>query len=343
MTKIFSLLIIILMVVFFTNCKQQNNQAGSKAPESQKLSGSYLGQEPPGLFPEIFAPGIISTGMEELNLVFSPGGRELIVSVSYGSMRWALVGMKEQDGIWSEPEVLPFSGLYSDVDACISPDGTRVWFSSNRPLNNIGKPKEDFDIWYVDKTKEGWSKPLNPGPSINSKANEFFPCIVSSGAIYFQSRRESGPGSADIFRCEFKDGKFAEAIPLPSPINNDGFQGDTYVSPDESYAIISTTPDGKRGWSDLFVSFKDEHGQWSQLINMGTEVNSALSENTPFISFDGKYLFYKSRKRNDLELGQKNLNYHDLQKTFNQPGNGNADIYWVDAQIIKNLKSDNKQ
>ncbi len=336
--KLFSTVVLLIIITIFTNCNQQNKIQNGNEPDFPGLSGSYLGQKPPGVTPVIFAPNIISSAMEELNVVFFPGGRELIYSISFGSMRWALVGMREVDSVWTKPEVLPFSGLYSDVDACISPDGSRVWFSSNRPLTGIGEPKEDFDIWYVDKTPDGWSEPVNPGAPVNSEANEFFPIIVNSGTIYFQSWREGGHGAADIYNCTFKDGVFMEAIPLPEPVNNSGFQGDTYIAPEESYAIVSTTPVGERGWSDLFISFKDEHGNWGNLINMGPGINSSVSENTPFVSTDGKYLFFKSRKRENYELGNVPITYHDIKKIFNSPGNGNGDIYWVDAKVIQDLK-----
>ncbi|MBE0664402.1 MAG: hypothetical protein IH584_01170 [Candidatus Aminicenantes bacterium] len=42
--------------------------------EFPKLTGPYLGQKPPGTTPELFAPGIVSTGLNELNSVFSPDG-----------------------------------------------------------------------------------------------------------------------------------------------------------------------------------------------------------------------------------------------------------------------------
>ncbi len=40
------------------------------AEDSPVLSGPYLGQEPPGLEGELFAPGVMSTEMDELNAVF---------------------------------------------------------------------------------------------------------------------------------------------------------------------------------------------------------------------------------------------------------------------------------
>jgi len=313
---------------------------GAAPPGHDKvIKGAYLGQPFPGEEPELFAPGVVSTGLEELNAVFFPGGREIIWSIQYGSMRWALVGMKETGSGWTEPVVLPFSGLYSDVDACISPDGQRIWFSSNRPAPGTGNPSTDFDIWYVERTDAGWGEPVNPGPPINSSHHEFFPCEVNSGAVYFQSHRPGGPGAADIYCCRLKEGRFQPAVPLPEPINNSGFQGDTYVAPDESYAIVSTTPMGVRGWSDLFVSFRQPDGSWGELVNLGPEINSPLSENTPVVTPDGKYLFFKSRKRDNTPMGKHPLTLAELRRVALSPGNGNGDIYWVSTRVLQRLKT----
>lgn len=43
--------------------------------------GEYFGQKPPGMTPEIFAPGFISTGKAELNSVFTPDGREFYFAI----------------------------------------------------------------------------------------------------------------------------------------------------------------------------------------------------------------------------------------------------------------------
>lgn len=322
-----------IAILFLISCSPVE-QANSE----KTLSGPYLGQTPPGKEAMLFAPGVISTYLDELYLVFFPDAKELIVSVNYGTRRWALVGMKEVDGEWTNPEVLPFSGQYSDVDAFISSDGNRIWFASNRPEVGETEAKDNFDLWYVDRTEDGWGEPVNPGAPINSDTSEFFPCLVADGSLYFQSRREGGPGMADIFYSKYENGEYLEPVALPAPINNEGFQGDTLISPDESYAIVSTTPEGKTGWSDLFICFKDENGDWGELINMGSSVNSDHSENTPSISPDGKYLIFKSGRSINKPLLNTPITYSEIQKLLTEPQQGSTDIYWISTEIIDDLK-----
>jgi hypothetical protein len=332
-------LIAICFVLTAASCTDapvvRNETEASGMPE---LSGPYLGQEPPGMEPVLFAPGIVSTGMDELNAVFFPDGKELCFSVTYGQMRWALVMMREENGRWTPPEVAPFSGVYSDVDPSASPDGKRLYFCSNRPRSGDGGAAEkDFDIWYVEKTKEGWSEPVNLVAPVNSEANEFYPSFTRDGTIYFQSWRAGGIGEADIYRSRLEDGSYKEVECLPEPVNSEVFEGDAFIAPDESYIIVSTyREDEHYGSSDLYISFRDEAGGWSELINMGPEINSPGGENCQILSPCGKYLFFTSRRsRDDLK---RPVTYKDIQEIRNSPLNGGGDIFWMDARVIDQLR-----
>jgi hypothetical protein len=98
------------------------------APQEAGLpEGPFLGQETPGDIPQLFAPGVVSTGLDELNAVFSPGGDEFFFSVKLpGATRHTMMVMKSVGGRWTKPQVLPFSGRYADADPAFSPDGTEL-------------------------------------------------------------------------------------------------------------------------------------------------------------------------------------------------------------------------
>ena len=301
------------------------------------LSGEYLGQEPPGLKAKLFAPGVMSTGLNELNAVFFPGGKEVIFSVYVSSMRWALVMCREENGRWTEPEVAPFSGEYGGVDPAASHDGNRIYFCSNRPLPGESEARDDYDIWYVERSGDGWSEPVNMGAPINSETHEFYPSLTADGTLYFQSRREGGVGAADIYRAELVDGGYPAVELMPAPINSEDFEGDTFAAPDDSYLIVSTRREDSHGNADLYITFRDGEGGWTPLVNMGPEINSDTGENCPILSPCGKYLFYTSRKLSD-ELQGADLDYQAIKASWTKPGNGSGDIYWISAEIIENLR-----
>jgi hypothetical protein len=232
------------------------------------LEGPYLGQEPPGTEPAVYAEGVVSTGMSELNSVFSPDGTEFYFSITAGPMHWVMMASYLRGGVWSKPEAVTFPGPYSAVDMAFSPDGNRLYYCSNRPLSGTGEANETVDIWYVERIGDGWSEPINPGPPINSEEHEFYPSFTTDGTLYFQSRRPGGLGGADLYRSRLVDGEYREAELLPPPVNTEDFEGDALIAPDESFIIISglAVQRHERRDSDLYVSFHREDDSWTERI-----------------------------------------------------------------------------
>lgn len=312
--------------------------AGSTGIRPAQPAGSYLGQAPPGLQARLFAPGFVSTGLGELNAAFTPGGDELLWSVSLGPMRWQLVASRRTNGAWSLPRTVPFAGIWGGVDVVVAPDGRRILFCSNRPRPGRTRCEEDFDIWWVDRTEAGWSAPVNPGPPVNSEAHEFYPSLAADGTLVFTSRRAGGPGGGDVYLARPAGASYPTVELLPEPVSSAAGEGDTMIAPDGSYLVVTTRRDDSpadRG-SDLYVTFRTDGG-WTPLVNLGPGVNSDGSENCPILSPDGRYLFFTSnRLRPELSSALYDITAH--RDLWGEPGNGLQDVYWVDAGVIGRLR-----
>ena len=102
-------LILILGVLFFT-CTQNNES------KFNQLKDPYLGQKPPGMTPEVFAPGIVSTeDHKEFGCTFSPDGKEFYFT--RGSIvlhQNTIMVCRYQNGKWIAPVSAAFSGTYYD-------------------------------------------------------------------------------------------------------------------------------------------------------------------------------------------------------------------------------------
>src|ERR1700733_5539251 len=89
--------------------------------------------------PVLFAPGIISTADDEFGSSFTPDGKTCYFSIkspsTIASNVYVICVSHFKDGRWTEPEVAPFSGHYKDFNPCVSPDGLKLFFISNRPVN----------------------------------------------------------------------------------------------------------------------------------------------------------------------------------------------------------------
>jgi outer membrane protein OmpA-like peptidoglycan-associated protein len=99
---------------------------------------------------------------------------------------------------WSEPKEFPFnSDDYNTGHPALSPDGSSLFFSSDRP-GGVG----GMDIWKSDWDGNAWSNPINLGDKINTLGNELFPHKAGDGNLYFSSNGLYGLGGLDLFVVE---------------------------------------------------------------------------------------------------------------------------------------------
>ena len=277
------------------------------------LKGPYLGQKPPEMTPQIFAPGIISTEEREINSVFSPDGKEFLFARIEGNTLKMYMS-QQVDGKWIRPVTFPYNDGTWNGDMNYSLDGRRLYFCSNRKTDTyLG----ELDIWYCDRREKGWAHPVHMGRPVNSEGSDTYPVFTQNGGLYFVSKRKGTRGDKDLYYSKFVDGKYLDPVPLGAAINTDYGEGDTYVDFRETFMIINSwgRPDGK-GSGDLYVSFSLPDGSWTPAKNMGEPINSEFLEFCPMLSPDGRYLFFSSYR------------------------SGNGDIYWVDAKIIDAFKPD---
>ncbi len=280
------------------------------------LKGDYLGQKPPGMVSVIFAPDIISTDQHESNLVFTPDRNEMYFTNWAKETGTKILFSRKTDGQWEALALASFSKNYGDVDVSFSYDGKRVFFGTRRPRpGETETRKKGFDIWFADRNKTGWSNEQYLGPVVNSGNHQVYPSVARNGTLYFQAKRKQGYGKADIYRSKLIDGVYQTPENLGSAINSENYEGDVFIAHDQSYLIVSISGrEDSFGDADLYISFAQSNGSWSSLKNMGSAVNSNKREFCPSVTHDGKYLFF----------------------TTNRFGNG--DIFWIDAEIIEDLK-----
>jgi hypothetical protein len=315
----------------------EEKECASTFPE---LNGPYLGQEPPGLEPKIFAPGIVSTGLATRDIAMTPDGNELYFAVTLGG-RTMIMETFQRDGVWTEPAVAPFSGRYPDIEPAISPDGQRFFFLSARP--QPGQEEKSGwayqDIWVMDREGQSWGEPYNLGPPINSDAPEYFPSVTADNTIYF-TREGEGRISA-TWRSRFVDGSYTEPEMLGPEVNCGSNRFNVFVAPDESFAIVPAVGrEDSLGGVDYYVVFRDRDDTWSEPINMGPAINQPDGrEWSASLSPDGKYLFFMtSRAYGETQNPLGATSITDLLDLSIQPGRGSSDIWWVSAEVIEQLR-----
>lgn len=294
----------------------------ARGSESSVIRGPYLGQKPPGKIPELFAPGILSRAGFHLHssLAFSPDGKEIYFTkyVSEPEVQGTIWRMKQEEDVWADAEIAPFSGLYSDDSAVFSPDGTRLYFTSTRPVD-AHDDSDDLNIWFVERLGEGWGEPVFAGDILNSPYSDFRLSFTSDGTVYLSSERDDQDNKTfDIFTSHRVNGAYTTPEKIGDAINTPVTEQIAYVAPDESQIVFYRHNREKTDETGLYVSFRGEDGSWSVGAPMGDAFNAPPEAVTQAASLspDGKYLFFLRRRHES--------------------------IYWVDASVVEDLKP-NKQ
>jgi hypothetical protein len=270
----------------------------------------YFGQKPPGLTPEIFAPGFISTEAWEAAGTFSPDGKEYFFTrrPTEAGRENRLYHTHFQDGKWQTPKLAAFARDIFEMEPHIAPSGKILFFNSERPKPaGVHMPGE---IWYVNKTEAGWSE----AQFLLAAINNGFTMYVSAtkeGTIYFTASYNRQYG---IYRAMKKNNSYGPPEYLPEGINGIHAASHPFIDPDERFLIFDAQVSGMLK-PELFISFRLDDDTWSRAVNMGKVINATKTEFGASISPDGRYLF------------------------FHRTVNGNGDIYWVDASVINPLKS----
>ena len=315
------------IVLLLSSCSRQN--------DIPNLDNLYLGQVPPGTTPELFAPGIVTTGHHEHSSpTFSPDGREMywsVVKVPFQTgVPHIIMHTQFKKGEWQKPTVAPFSGVYSEDGPRFSPDGNRLYYYSKRPDPGSNAIKNYADIWFVEKTGDGWDEPLILGSPIKSDAIEATPSFTKDGILYFLRGVNEPEVKYNLYRSEYSDRGFLEPELLDERINSPYHDYTPFIAADESFLLFSSVdrPDGF-GSGDIYVCFKKPDETWTNPINLGNRVNTPHNERFPSVSPDGKFLFFVS-----------NIKKEENTNNLNVPQNGYCDIYWMDVKVIEEVNID---
>ena len=197
-----------------------------------------------------------------------------------------------QDGKWKGTEKAFFNSDYNDHGAKFSPEGRALYFASTRPTGVPGIA-DTWHLWRSELKDNQWSDPefLNI-PGLENKLASH-PSISKQGTLFFHV---SNPDYSEmsIYSAMQKDGQFIDPKPFPPLVGVDYMSCTPFVAPDESYLLFA-----RIGTSlDLMISRKGENGKWSNPVPLNEKVNQQ-GQGNPYVTPDGKYLFYTTGSGNE--------------------------------------------
>jgi len=261
---IFAGILLSIIFVFSGNAQQD---------EFPVLKGPYLGQKPPGMTPEVFAPDVVSKNdFIAMGCTWTPDGKEFYFARSETSdlsSNWSIWSTRRKDGVWSKPQMVAFSGVYRDLVPFITPDGKYMIFYRMSSQKNETRQGS----WIVERKGEAWSEP------------RFFVdayCLTTEDfrTFYFTTER-SEETSKDLSQMIFDNGVFSEPMKLEGELNSKEWEAHGSISHDGSFMLFDRI-------KSTFVSFRKDDGTWSRGYDLGGKFH------IPSVSPDGKYLFFES-------------------------------------------------
>jgi hypothetical protein len=184
---------------------------------------------------------------------------------------------------WTNENILPFSGVYSDLGGRFSPDGKVFYFTSNRPGGSIN-PDDSWNIWQVNKTGTGWADPI-PLKEINNKGLECCPVPLSNGKLLF-----SGTRNKSEWQMLIAEGS-VESIAGEATVAA-AWQWPSYEDATTGLLLFNSMkrPDTK-GMDDIYVS-KFENGNWGVAKNLGEPINTKAYEDGAILTPDRKLIIF---------------------------------------------------
>lgn len=287
---------------------------------------------PADSIPVIFGPQDISDGFDNRDIALSPSNDELFTTIQYGLSYSGILYSGKKGNRWSKPEMAFFSGRFNDLEPAFSPDGKKLFFTSNRPLSDTGNSPKDYDIWFIEKNTDGWSKPKNAGSIINTSKDEFYASLAANGNLYFT--RDNDSTVDDIFVSKYLNGTYVKPYALDSNVNSKGYDFNCFIDPDEKYLLYSSYKrSDDMGGGDLYISV-NKNGKWQPSIHLDSGINSNTIDYSPFISSDKKYFFFTSRRSTFKFPLNKPATIDEIHCILHSYGNRSEDIFILNAGVL---------
>jgi len=261
---------------------------------------------------------VINTEARDAEPTFTPDGNTMYFNCfDRGNEVGSDICITHRDGDdWTEPEIVweVSTRDYLEVEPLLSPDAQQLYIMSNRP-GGFGST----DIYVSDWVDGKWTEPRNLGEPFNSPDMDH--CLYFTGDewqyAYWTSTRPGGFGGNDIWMSEKVDGVWQEAENLGPNVNSAASEHHSLPSEDGRSLYITTTRDEGFGMEDIYVTTRNSNGEWTELLNLGPEINSDQHDRCPAFSPDFQYFYFDSERAG---------------------GFGNKDIWYVPYSRIENIR-----
>jgi len=216
---------------------------------------------------------------------------------------------------------LPINTEMNEGAPSLSADGMLLIFTACELYGSYGGKRQGLgscDLFYSQKRGKNWGIPYNLGQTINSRHWETQPSFSADGkTLYFIRglRDRSGSMNGNIYVSELdKDLRWSKPKPLSQAINTPYNEESVFIHPDGQTLYFSSDGHLGMGGLDIFISRKDENGNWGKPVNLGYPINTHKNENSLLVSSDGKTAYFASDREEGF--GELDLYKFELDEEF---------------------------
>lgn len=213
---------------------------------------------------------------------------------------------KKENGVWQKAVNLgaPINTKNNEGAPTISPDGQQIIFVACQGIEGYGVGRKGFgscDLFWSRKKGNNWSTPVNLMEPINSRNWETQPSISADGKTLYFIRgivTREGIKDQDIYTStKNDDGTWSVPVKLSNKINTPGREESVFIHPDGNTLYFSSDGHIGMGGLDIYLSKKDENGEWGTPVNLGYPINTHNDENSLLVSADGKLAYFASDRQ----------------------------------------------
>lgn len=222
-------------------------------------------------------PDLVSTPASEVKLTMSPDGTRILfgtIGWGGGGTGWDIYETVKTEGRWSAPQLVHFNSEANDFDPFFAPDGSGVYFFSNRLGGEGG---DDLYFSALDPV-EGYTYAENLGPDINTAGDEWAPVVSFDGTqLLFSSSGRGGQGRHDLFIAMRDNGSWTNPQSLGVPVNTSKEDFDAAFVTDDDTIVFASGDLEPNANAQLYVTMRvGEH--WSKPRKLGPAVNCSASK-----------------------------------------------------------------
>jgi OOP family OmpA-OmpF porin len=238
------------------------------------------------------------------------------------------------------------NSIYDELKPLVTPDGKTLLFSRQFHPENTGGEEDPEDIWFSqwnEETQE-WMEAENMGAPLNTKGPNYISSISPDGNSVIITLGNRYTRNGKMKAGVSMSSRTSQGWTNPKPFKivkefNTSENSNYFLANNREVLLMSVQGNPTFGARDLYVSFLMDDGRWSEPLNLGGDINTALEETAPFLAADDKTLYFSSDGitgygKQDIFISRR---LDDTWTNWSEPENLGPQINSIDDDSFFNI------